>query len=98
MRITHKIADIARIGTCLIITIILILLGQISKSQVLKGSADPVDPIIDNGTLLLKLDLTRGGAISYLSLSGSNRSVVNIADEGRYIQQSYYAGKSVDRK
>lgn len=62
------------------------------------GSIDPVDPIIDNGTLLLKLDLTRGGAISYLSLSGSNRSVVNIADEGRYIQQSYYAGRSVDRK
>jgi len=24
--------------------------------------------------------------------------VVNIADEGRYIQQSYYAGKSLDRK
>ncbi|MEI7421502.1 MAG: Ig-like domain-containing protein [Prolixibacteraceae bacterium] len=71
---------------------------QVSKSQVLRGSTDPVDPIIDNGTLLLKLDLTRGGAISYLSLSGSNRSVVNIADEGRYIQQSYYAGKSIDRK
>jgi hypothetical protein len=57
-----------------------------------------VDPIIDNDTLTLKLDLTRGGAISYLSLSGSARSIVNIADEGRYIQQSYYAGKSIDRK
>ncbi len=52
----------------------------------------------DNGMLTLKLDLTRGGAISWLSLSGSARSVVNIADEGRYIQQSYYAGKSLDRK
>ena len=59
---------------------------------------ESVDPVIDNGTLLLKLDLTRGGAISYLSLSGSTRSIVNIADEGRYIQQSYYAGRSVDRK
>ncbi len=57
-----------------------------------------VDPIIDNDTLTLKLDLTRGGAISYLSLSGSTRSIVNIADEGRYIQQSYYAGKSLDRR
>ena len=57
-----------------------------------------IDPIIDNDTLTLKLDLTRGGAISYLSLSGSTRSIVNIADEGRYIQQSYYAGKSLDRK
>jgi hypothetical protein len=45
---------------------------------------------IDNGILTLKLDLTRGGAISYISVSGSERNLVNIADEGRYIQQSYY--------
>lgn len=54
--------------------------------------------IADNGTLTVKFDLTRGGAISWISLSGSKRSLVNIADEGRYIQQSYYAGKSLDRK
>ena len=59
---------------------------------------EPVDPVVDNGILTLKLDLTRGGAICWLSLSGSERNVVNIADEGRYIQQSYYAGKSLDRK
>ena len=98
MRITQKNTDISRIRTCFSCLIFLVLFTQVSKSQVLRGSIDPVDPIIDNGTLLLKLDLTRGGAISYLSLSGSNRSVVNIADEGRYIQQSYYAGKSIDRK
>ena len=61
---------------------IFILLPQFAKSQI-----QNVDPVIDNGILSLKLDLTRGGAISYLSLSGSNRSIVNIADEGRYIQQ-----------
>ena len=72
---------------------IFILFPQFANSQI-----QNVDPVIDNGTLLLKLDLTRGGAISYLSLSGSARSIVNIADEGRYIQQSYYAGRSVDRK
>ncbi len=72
---------------------IFILIPQFANSQI-----QNVDPVIDNGILSLKLDLTRGGAISYLSLSGSNRSIVNIADEGRYIQQSYYAGKSVDRK
>jgi len=54
--------------------------------------------VIDNGILTLKLDLTRGGAISYISLSGSQRNLVNIADEGRYIQQSYYAGNKLDRK
>lgn len=52
----------------------------------------------DNGILKVKLDLTRGGAISYISVVGSNRNLVNIHDEGRYIQQSYYAGKSIDRK
>ena len=58
----------------------------------------PSELIADNGTLVAKFDLTRGGAISWISLSGSDRSLVNIADEGRYIQQSYSAGKSLDRK
>lgn len=52
---------------------------------------------LDNDTLRLKLDLTRGGAINYISNSGANRNIVNIHDEGRYIQQSYYAGKRVAR-
>lgn len=63
------------------------------------GKSDTPDELVaDNGTLTVKFDLTRGGAISWISLSGSKRSLVNIADEGRYIQQSYYAGKSLDRK
>jgi hypothetical protein len=53
---------------------------------------------LDNDTLLLKLDLTRGGAIGYISISGSTRNIVNIHDEGRYIQQSYYAGKKINRQ
>lgn len=60
--------------------------------------AQPGEICADNGTLKVKFDLTRGGAISYISLSGSTRNLVNIHDEGRYIQQSYYAGKNVDRK
>ena len=60
--------------------------------------AQPGEIIADNRILKVKLDLTRGGAISYISLSGSSRNLVNIYDEGRYIQQSYYAGKSIDRR
>ena len=82
----------------IILSILSILLSQYANSQTKTDVIQQVDPVIDNGILTLKLDLTRGGAISYLSLSGSSRSVVNIADEGRYIQQSYYAGKSLDRK
>lgn len=52
---------------------------------------------IRNGALRLLQDTARGGAISYISLAGSKRNLVNIADEGRYIQQSYYAGCRVER-
>ena len=78
-----------------------------AKSQTLKSDIKPSAPAtktgdtsvsVDNGILTLKIDTTRGGAISWLSLSGSDRSIVNIADEGRYIQQSYYAGKRLDRR
>jgi len=86
-------------GTILLFLMVL-MVGNQCKSQgsANQGITTPTEMIADNGVLTLKLDLTRGGAISYLSLSGSPRSVVNIADEGRYIQQSYYAGKSLDRK
>jgi len=52
---------------------------------------------LDNGVLNIKLDLTRGGAINYISTSGTTRNIVNIHDEGRYIQQSYYAGNKLNR-
>lgn len=52
---------------------------------------------LDNGMLNVKLDLTRGGAIFYISKSGETRNIVNVHDEGRYIQQSFYAGKSLNR-
>ncbi len=41
-------------------------------------------------------DLTCGGAISYISKAGSTWNYVNICDKGRYIQQSYYAGRSLN--
>lgn len=47
---------------------------------------------LDNGVLRVGVDLSRGGAIGYLSESGSTDNVVNIHDPGRYIQQSYYSG------
>jgi hypothetical protein len=82
----------------LLIIILVFSFHCYSQQSTMNQSNTPNELVADNGVLTLKLDLTRGGAISYLALSGSNRSVVNIADEGRYIQQSYYAGKSLDRK
>lgn len=45
---------------------------------------------LDNGVLVVGVDLSRGGAINELRESGSANSLVNIHDAGRYIQQSYY--------
>lgn len=47
---------------------------------------------LDNGVIRIGVDLARGGAIHYLSESGSSNSVINVYDLGRYVQQSYYSG------
>ena len=63
------------------------------------AKAEPLqDWTLDDGVLMVKLDLTHGGAIAYVSKSGSPRNLVNSADEGRYIQQSYYAGQAMNRR
>jgi hypothetical protein len=53
---------------------------------------------LSNDSLRLKLDLTRGGAIAYISKSNVDRNIVNVHDAGRYIQQSYYGGNIINRQ
>lgn len=55
-------------------------------------SANPEDPFtyLDNGTLRIGVDQSRGSAIGYLALSRDKRNLLNHYDEGRFIQQSYY--------
>lgn len=53
---------------------------------------------ISSDEITLRQDLRRGGSICYISRKDTDRNIVNIYDEGRYIQQSYYAGKRVDRR
>lgn len=80
-----------KIKTATFIISILLVSSTITNAQVKELSAD-------NGIIKVKLDLTRGGAIKYLSFSDDERNLINIHDEGQYIQQSYYAGKTLDRK
>lgn len=47
---------------------------------------------LDNGTIRLGVDLNAGGAITYLSRSGTEENLVNSFDFGREIQMSYYSG------
>lgn len=56
------------------------------------------DEHLDNGVIRVGVETDEyGGAITYLSLSGETRNLVNNHDRGRQIQQSYYAGESLDR-
>jgi len=47
---------------------------------------------LDNGEVRLGMDLDLGGAITWLSESGSDENVVNSHDWGRQIQMSFYSG------
>lgn len=45
---------------------------------------------LDNGTIRIGVDKSRGAAIGHFSLSKDKRNLLNHHDEGRFIQQSYY--------
>ena len=47
---------------------------------------------LDNGVIRIGVNLNAGGAITYLSLSGSQTNLVNNWDWGRQIQMSHYSG------
>lgn len=47
---------------------------------------------LDNGAIRVGIDLTIGGAITWVSKSGSDVNLINSADWGRQIQMSHYSG------
>ncbi|SEQ77250.1 Predicted metal-dependent hydrolase, TIM-barrel fold [Hyunsoonleella jejuensis] len=72
--------------------------NNIIKAYGLTNPTIPTFMELSNDELRLKLDLRRGGAIAYISKSDIDRNIVNIHDEGRYIQQSYYGGNIINRQ
>lgn len=61
-----------------------------NASAPVKGERTPDGKYyIDNGQTRLGVDLERGGSIFFFS-AGDGRNLLNHADEGRFIQQSYY--------
>ena len=54
--------------------------------------------LLDNGTVKIGIDRAKGAAITHLSWTGYPQNMVNSADPGRLIQQSYYAGLLLDRR
>lgn len=57
------------------------------------------DPLLtlDNGTVKIGIHRDKGASITWLSWADNPKNTINIADPGRLIQQSYYAGKGLDR-
>lgn len=53
--------------------------------------------LLDNGTVQIGIDRSKGASITWLSWADNPKNTVNSADPGRLIQQSYYAGRSLDR-
>jgi hypothetical protein len=51
---------------------------------------------LDNGTLRMGTPTTQGGSINFLAPPGGS-NLINWYDPGRLIQQSYYAGQSLNR-
>lgn len=52
---------------------------------------------VDNGSVKVGIDRAKGASITWLSWTAYPKNIVNSADPGRLIQQSYYAGHSLNR-
>ena len=53
---------------------------------------------IDNGNVKIGIDRGKGASITWLSWADYPKNTVNSYDPGRLIQQSYYAGRRLDRR
>jgi hypothetical protein len=86
-------------------TIQWILLPILSTAYAALSAASPSSEnraedhlFLDNGTVKIGIHRTKGAAITWLSWTANPTNCVNHSDPGRLIQQSYYAGKILDRK
>ena len=81
--------------------LILATLVALSGVRPIPGATSPNQAqgleFLDNGNVRVGIDRHKGGAITWLSWSQYRSNAVNHHDPGRLIQQSYYAGKSLDR-
>jgi hypothetical protein len=72
-------------------------LSVIFCSQILAAEPSADLLAINNGTTKIGIDRSKGASITWLSSTDYPKNMVNIADPGRLIQQSYYAGRPLDR-
>lgn len=58
---------------------------------------EPDLPFIENTAMKIGIDRSMGASITWFSWKAQPDNIINIHDPGRLLQQSYYAGKSLDR-
>lgn len=75
-------------GVCLAGCIDLLVASHVRGAEPKRDSLS----YVDNGTIKVGANLSRGGSIGYLADVKKGGNVVNIHDLGRWIGQSYYAG------
>lgn len=84
-------------------TMIALLAGDVAWADPPTSNIDPATSAdgdllkIDNGTVQIGVDQDKGASITFLSSDNYPKNMINVADPGRLIQQSYYAGLSIDR-
>jgi hypothetical protein len=83
------------------VVVVALFLGGVVSCRPVQGQSPQaaLDNVvkITNGFVTVGVDREKGGAITWLSWKRYPRNVVDIADPGRLIRQSYYAGASLDR-
>jgi hypothetical protein len=82
---------------CVALLTVLVLCAAPLSAQAEQATVAPYTSSLDNGIVKVGIDADIGGAISYLSPSGSSTNLINTHDRGREVQQSYYAGLDLDR-
>lgn len=80
-------------------SIILLLSMSWALSGVLPAFGAPGDPDLKIVNDVIEVGISKdfGGALTWLAVADSDRNLINNHDKGRQVQQSYYAGKRLDR-
>lgn len=94
MKSLAHISRIARPPIILLLTFALSLgFGATSFAANAPGMNAAKWVYLDNGQIKLGVKESSGAGIAYLSVSGSDRNLLNHFDHGRLVQQSYYGQK-----
>ena len=83
--------DVQR-GLAATLALIFLLLGLANTASALTNLPPPRMSFLDNEEVRIGMDLSLGGAVTFLSSRAHPGNIINSADLGRQIQMSHYSG------